>query len=151
MAFRLCFDCPIVHGSVMMRRRAFTEAGGYRATEEHAEDFGLWGRLLPLGRVQACPEPLVIRRRHAASVSERFRTEQHIRSLEIATRHAGQFLGLHPSDARHAFSVYHNHHGKSTLAWFRLLARCYPRLRWHSAELHLWLLVHTLKRVMAEA
>jgi glycosyltransferase involved in cell wall biosynthesis len=38
IAARLCYQCPIVHPTVVFSKAAFLKAGGYKAEERHAED-----------------------------------------------------------------------------------------------------------------
>lgn len=49
---------PLVHGSVMMRRRAVLEVGGYRADVGPVEDYDLWCRLSTMGELDSVPEEL---------------------------------------------------------------------------------------------
>ncbi len=60
---------PVVHPSVMMRRAALAQVGGYRAEFCPKEDHDAFLRLAELGRVENLPEPWVHYRRHAGSVS----------------------------------------------------------------------------------
>lgn len=46
----------IIHGSVMMRRSAYFEAGGYRREFYYAQDIDLWSRLVELGHHIAVPK-----------------------------------------------------------------------------------------------
>jgi glycosyltransferase involved in cell wall biosynthesis len=51
-------DGPSVHPTVMMRRAAYEEAGGYRAAFRVGQDWDLWYRLAALGPFVMLPEPL---------------------------------------------------------------------------------------------
>jgi glycosyltransferase involved in cell wall biosynthesis len=42
---------PMIHSSVMMRKKIVNEAGGYRDAFKHAEDYDLWLRMLELGDI----------------------------------------------------------------------------------------------------
>jgi len=75
---------PFVHSSVMMRRSALEQAGGYDETLSVAQDYDLWMRVSRLSRLANVPEPLVIRRLLPGRVSEsreddRLRAEARIR------------------------------------------------------------------------
>ena len=62
--------CPVAHPTVMMRRNAVLEAGGYRKAFSHAEDYDLWLRMSELGYAIAnLPQPLLNYREHGANVS----------------------------------------------------------------------------------
>ena len=113
-----------VHSSVMMRRPALAEVGGYDATFPVAQDYDLWLRLAHVTRLANLPEPLVMRRLLPDRVSarreaDRLRAETRVRWRELR---AGRYpawcvvfalrprlaLAL-PASARHA--------------WRRLMAR----------------------------
>ena len=49
---------PAHHGSVMMRRAAYEQAGGYRPMFFYAQDIDLWSRLAELGSHTVVPELL---------------------------------------------------------------------------------------------
>jgi glycosyltransferase involved in cell wall biosynthesis len=57
-------------GSVLVRRELLQEIGGFDETLTTAEDLDLYLRLAPLTRAAGVPEPLVIVRRRAGSLSE---------------------------------------------------------------------------------
>jgi glycosyltransferase involved in cell wall biosynthesis len=49
---------PITPSSVILRRKAFDNVGGFRKGLDACEDWGLWFRMLPQGQFEAVPEPL---------------------------------------------------------------------------------------------
>ena len=49
---------PSHHGSVMMQREAYEQAGGYRPMFFYAQDIDLWSRLAELGAHKIVPEIL---------------------------------------------------------------------------------------------
>lgn len=55
-----CFN-PIVHGSVMMKRRAFEELGGYNEEYRYVQDYELWCRFLNKFYARNVPDPLYVR------------------------------------------------------------------------------------------
>lgn len=55
-AWRLHLRNPFAHGSMMLRRAAVIDAGGYDERLDRAQDYDLWVRLA--GRVAAVPETL---------------------------------------------------------------------------------------------
>jgi glycosyltransferase involved in cell wall biosynthesis len=67
---RMCIACAVVHPTVVFNKTAFLQAGGYFPHERHAEDYGLWLRLLPLGDTIAIPQPLLMFRTHEKSISK---------------------------------------------------------------------------------
>jgi glycosyltransferase involved in cell wall biosynthesis len=54
--------CPFVASSVIYRREAALGAGGYRSEFAHCDDYCLWARLAPLGRMANVPRHLVLYR-----------------------------------------------------------------------------------------
>jgi glycosyltransferase involved in cell wall biosynthesis len=80
----LAFDIPH-HGSVMMRRRAYMAAGGYRPEFYYGQDWDLWYRLAPLGPFFHCPQVLSSTRLFACGISSRrWREQQQIARLSLA-------------------------------------------------------------------
>lgn len=59
------------HPTVMMRRDAVAQAGGYRAAYRHCEDYDLWLRLSERTRLCSIPEKLLLYRHSDAQVSTR--------------------------------------------------------------------------------
>jgi len=75
---------PFVHSSVMMRRSALEQAGGYDLSFPVAQDYDLWMRMSRVTRMANLPEPLVVRRLLPGRISatreaERLRAEARVR------------------------------------------------------------------------
>jgi glycosyltransferase involved in cell wall biosynthesis len=75
---------PFVHSSVLMRRAALDQAGGYDPSFPVAQDYDLWMRLARVACLANLPEPLVIRRLTPGRVSavrddDRLRAEARVR------------------------------------------------------------------------
>jgi len=68
--------CQICHPTVMMRRQAVLDVGGYWEDRTPAEDLDLWLRLAERGRLANLPETLVHRRIHSTQVSRLYRDHQ---------------------------------------------------------------------------
>lgn len=64
LRWSLFFYCPIAHPSVMMRRVLVSDAGGYRSTMLHVEDYDLWWRLSQKTRLSNLQEVLLLLRKH---------------------------------------------------------------------------------------
>jgi hypothetical protein len=145
---RLCYQSAIVHPTVMFRKDAFLVCGGYLAEERHAEDYGLWGRLVLQGAVVGCSMPLLDFRVHQASISKKKLDVQIALSLEIALKHCRQFMRLSPAEARRALDALRYMRSGSTLRdWFWLMFYCLPQLNKQGAELWAWALQKTAQRV----
>jgi glycosyltransferase involved in cell wall biosynthesis len=69
-------DGPPHHGSVMFRRDAYENAGGYRAQFYYGQDWDLWYRLAERGKFQMVPEILYRARISPESISVEARGEQ---------------------------------------------------------------------------
>src|SRR5581483_3274370 len=71
LRFELLFDNPFVHSSVMLRKRALAEVGGYSMdpARQPPEDYELWSRIARLHRVANLAERLVIYREVPNSAS----------------------------------------------------------------------------------
>lgn len=75
---RLYFYCPFVHSSVMYRKEAVIEAGGYSALAHSFEDYLLWVQLAKMGKLANIATPLVKVRYNPASftIDEKWRGVQ---------------------------------------------------------------------------
>jgi hypothetical protein len=73
----------LAHPSVMFRRSAVMNAGGYRPMFKHAEDYDLWLRLLEVGEIDNIPLPLLRYRQHPQQVSAKHVVRQAI-STQLA-------------------------------------------------------------------
>ncbi|MFO1183646.1 MAG: glycosyltransferase [Bauldia sp.] len=60
---------PFIHPSVMMRREAVLEVGGYRTAAEPAEDYDLWLRLGDRWRFANLAVPVIHYRRHPGQIT----------------------------------------------------------------------------------
>src|SRR5262249_42585998 len=71
LRFELLFDNPFVHSSVMLRKRAVDEVGGYStdSSRQPPEDYELWSRLARSHRVANLPERLTVYRETAGGMS----------------------------------------------------------------------------------
>lgn len=149
---RMCHQCPIVHPTVMFRKAAFLASGGYLPEERHAEDFGLWGRMIRQGGVVGISRPLLCFRVHQGSISKLKAEDQMALSVRIALSHCRQFMSLSEPEALRAMSALKYAHYSSKLRdWFWLMFHCLPRLRTHDVELWGWALHRTAVRLLRAA
>lgn len=70
--------CPFIHSSVMYRRSAVLDAGGYNIHAHNFEDYLLWTNLTRTGKMQNLREPLIKVRFNPASatIDEKWRGER---------------------------------------------------------------------------
>jgi len=145
-ALRLCYQCPIVHSSVLFKKSVALAAGGYLLEERHAEDYSLWGRMLEHGEFIGLTERLVQLRLHIQSVSRQNLETQLTLTRQIGIRHCQKFLRLNEADASRANALLMEiPRARSWRDWWWFLYYCVPRLRWKSVELYAWLGLQTLK------
>lgn len=146
-ALRLCYQCPVVHSTVLFKKAAALAVGGYLHEERHAEDFSLWGRLLEHGRFMALSQKLVRFRCHPQSVSRQNQEAQSALARKIGIRHCQNFFRISELEAIRANTLLLTSPcGRSWREWWWFLTRCVPRLRWFSAETGCWLVLQTLKQ-----
>jgi len=85
---------PFVHSTVVMRRSALEEAGGYDESIAVAQDYDLWMRMSRSTRLANLPEPLVVRRLLPGAVSATREAER--LSAEARVRWRAVRSGLYP-------------------------------------------------------
>ncbi len=80
---KLYFYCPFLHPTVMYRKNAIDEAGGYPAYAHNFEDYLLWTKIAHAGKLCNIPQPLIKYRLNSTSVTidEKWRGK-HFRSLK---------------------------------------------------------------------
>jgi Glycosyltransferases involved in cell wall biogenesis len=146
VTLKLCFQCPITHGTVMFLKSAFHLAGGYQEEERHAEDYSLWTRMAESGEFVGVSRALLTLRVHQQSVSQQNRDAQVRLTKEIGIRQCQRLLRADPDKARRAYEVLNASPGDRKLReWGWFLTRCLPDLRWKSAELYAWLTAQTFR------
>ena len=67
---------PVCHPAVMMRTDIIRKTGGYRAAFRHAEDYDLWLRASLQTDIANLPERLLLYRRSAGQISQKYALEQ---------------------------------------------------------------------------
>ncbi|MDD2818514.1 MAG: glycosyltransferase [Candidatus Nanopelagicales bacterium] len=102
LRLRLLWNNPFVHSSVVFQRSAFEEAGQYGTDPElnWPEDYDLWVRMAPLGRMATVPDELVIYRQTHGGMSDINRERILHGVVRIATRNLAKASGCAPTDTR---------------------------------------------------
>lgn len=96
----MCHTLRLYHPSMMLRRHAYEQAGGYDVNYPATEDYELWTRLLAQGaRLGVVPRRLIRYRRRSGSLSSLHADRQYEVGRQIATRHVSQILG-NPCDPK---------------------------------------------------
>lgn len=78
----LCFTCPILHPTVMMRRHLVQRVGGY--SSNYAEDYDLWRRLSRVTRLANLEDVLLHLRKHDVNMSNVHASEQLRVSIQVS-------------------------------------------------------------------
>jgi len=87
------------HGSVMMRKEAFVQLGGYEERFKYAQDYDLWLRLADNHRLANLAEPLYCWRATSSCISnEKAQEQQHF--ARLAQKRARERQNLAGGDAR---------------------------------------------------
>ena len=76
--------CPLLHGSVMVRRAALLEAGGYKPIFGHAQDVELWLRMSARYRLANLRDVLYELRKHDDSITQTAHIDLMIRTFARA-------------------------------------------------------------------
>ena len=146
----MCWYCPALHSSVLFRKDAFDQVGGY--LDKHpVEDYSLFTRLFRIGSFIGIPLKLVKYRRHAASATFR-RMDDMIRfSKEVSLDHIRFFLEVDEAQAEEMYHMLRLPPGERKLRiWFQF---CRKVLRhpicWRPEPLA-WLAFQTIKGVTAQ-
>ena len=112
-------DVYVIHPTAMLRRDVVLKVGGYDASFDFSEDFELFDRMAEHGAIVALPEPLLLYRIHATSVSmERFFTMRRLSEF-VRARGRARLVGR-----------------TLTLSQFEQEVRERPALRRAAATLH---------------
>jgi hypothetical protein len=88
---------PIAHSTVMMRREAVLEAGGYREDLRYGEDYALWVALAPRTELAQLPEVLVAYRESPHGLSATRTLAASHEAIEIVREAFAQVTGSPPS------------------------------------------------------
>ncbi len=113
IAWLTWIENPIVWSTVMIRSEAARRLQPFSRPELiYAEDFDLYHRIAPFGRIARLDEPLLLYRQHAGGISKRFiTTMQSSATRVLAERHAA-LLGDADAAALAALLVRHNMGGE---------------------------------------
>ncbi len=90
--WQLCFINPIAHPSVMMRRTAVKQAGGYDQELICSQDYDLWWRMSANNQLGNISDILVLLRQHSGQVSRVKRSEQFEFGLKISQKYLSSLL-----------------------------------------------------------
>ena len=88
---------PLIHPTVMMRRRLLSKVCGYRRSFEGAEDYDLWLRLSAQTTMDNLAEVFLLHRRHSEQVTTRAQFRQaRLATLAIVSHNIRQSSGRDP-------------------------------------------------------
>jgi len=136
---RLLWYCPLMHGSVMMRRRALAEVGGkYTEDMRTGQDYDLWLQMSEKWDVAVLPEPLYGYRWHEDMATKVHRQEQMANAQQALARALkrrtllGRALVLKPLHTAPAWTArYSRREWADRFLWWaagaRAIGRGYPQ------------------------
>jgi len=101
---QLLWRCPFCHPSVVMRKAAVEEAGGFDETLPYAEDWDLWLRMGQLGRLANLPAVTLIKREADQTLSRRYFKRQLRTASDFARRYADAYPGAVGARVFHRFN-----------------------------------------------
>jgi glycosyltransferase involved in cell wall biosynthesis len=135
-------DSPTSHGSVMFRRQAYVQVGGYREAFYCSQDWDLWYRLAEVGSFEMLEQPLHRVRLVPESISGRHRELQlRYRRLSLHAfkeRLRGRSDAAVVAEAASVESATHGPSGHSVEArWLYFIGECLRRNRDPRARLYL--------------
>jgi len=86
------FSNPFAHPSVMIKKSALEQVGGYNTDFVVSQDYELWGRLMDRGDVLNVGKRLVCVRRHSDSISTVHKSAQLRNTARIQKDYVSRFL-----------------------------------------------------------
>ena len=92
LKWRLSFENPIVHSTVMMRRVVVQEAGGYNPEMLCSQDYDLWWRLRGMTAFSNLQDVMLYLRKHEKTITNIRSFEQRRTGIEIARRGLSKLL-----------------------------------------------------------
>jgi glycosyltransferase involved in cell wall biosynthesis len=90
--WRLCFENPIPHPMIIMRRSVFEQVGGYDEAWKTSQDYDLFTRLSRITKLANYPEVLYYWRVHENSISSGHNSEQRENALRISQKYMSVLL-----------------------------------------------------------
>lgn len=86
---------PLIHPSVMFRRKILGKVGNYNIKFNGAEDYELWFRMLKSGRAYNFKKPLIKRRVHDNVVTKKFRYKVELKAMFTKFVHLKDFINIY--------------------------------------------------------
>jgi glycosyltransferase involved in cell wall biosynthesis len=97
ICWRLAFENPLCHPTVMIRR-SLLQGASYNSELNTAQDYDLWCRLGPMTSFANLSKPLLRFRKHVANLTYTKGSEQRTNSMHISQNYIQHFLGTMISD-----------------------------------------------------
>ncbi|MCP9930389.1 glycosyltransferase family 2 protein [Cyanobium sp. AMD-g] len=116
LRYQLLFNNPFVHSSVLLRRSAFEQVGGYTTdpARQPPEDYELWSRLSRIGSVANLGRVLLVYREIPGSMSRNGPSPFRKRLITLCAENIAIAAGL-PSDDPSALAIAALTHGDTTV------------------------------------
>lgn len=113
--FSLVSSQRTAHPSVMYRKTAILEAGGYLKEDFPAEDLALWIRLVEKGKIASLPEELLKYTLHRNSVTSNHKNSMRLKSLALRKSFADKQITPFALDQFHRNLLVYNKKANSNL------------------------------------
>lgn len=97
IVWKMCFECALIHPTVMMRKNILPEEGPYSLEFKHIEDTELWMRLIERVRFANLPDLLHKYRLHGSSIGNLQSNAQYRLSLVLRKNFLSNFFKLNIS------------------------------------------------------
>lgn len=122
----LCFQTPLAHPSVLMRKAVLDRVGGYNDALLANQDRDLWHRLSALTRFANLKVPLLLYRKHPGQISDRCATIQARNSARAGQRVVSSILEYQvPFEVCYGIRIGRFENEEQALAGLRLIHELY--------------------------
>ena len=101
----LLFDNAFLHSSVMFRKAALLELGGYDGSFRYCQDFDLWSRVAGRHAVANLSQTLLTNRAHAGSMTQTLMDHNLEENRRVVGRNLESLLALAPSPEQVALAA----------------------------------------------
>ncbi|MHA1381749.1 MAG: glycosyltransferase [Candidatus Helarchaeota archaeon] len=103
--WKLLYDCPIMHPSVMFRKILIDKYGKYSFRFPHAEDYELWSRLTNYVEFHNLRDELILLRQHSENIGKVYNVVQIQSHVSIASENITKILNWDKSFAINQFLI----------------------------------------------
>ena len=139
LIFRLCYHTPIIHPTTLFKKKAFLSSLGYLQQERHAEDYGLWCRIIKHGKICGLQKPLLRYRLHPNSISKKVLDYQCQLGRSIAFNHARSVLSMNETELEKGYFFMSGESNQDLATAFWFIVNYYSKFNIFNFENNCWL------------